>query len=195
MKEPYGEGLASHTGPESCAVGRKAFGEALTGVHADQPLSSEINPSGAPTLLSGAEGNIGYDAKCESCPGPTESKTLCMRGNSLRGNREVPSVPMAEGRVGRSEKAPKAYTFDMYADGKSDGPIVPEKPPNNDGPVSSAEVGEGRGPTKGNTEETAVAWTQRQSPTPIGLHGVRRARGSDGCRFIALPLSLRYYPR
>ena len=50
MKESYGEGLASHTGPESCVGRRKAAGEALTGVHADQPLSSEIKPSGTPTL-------------------------------------------------------------------------------------------------------------------------------------------------
>ena len=31
MKESYGEGLASHTGPESCVGRRKAAGEALTG--------------------------------------------------------------------------------------------------------------------------------------------------------------------
>ena len=29
MREPYGEGPASHTGPESCVVGRNAQGEAL----------------------------------------------------------------------------------------------------------------------------------------------------------------------
>ena len=66
MKESYGEGLASHTGPESCVGRRKAAGEALTGVHADQPLSSEIKPSGAPTLLSEAEGNIAWDDSRES---------------------------------------------------------------------------------------------------------------------------------
>jgi hypothetical protein len=33
MKESYGEGLTPHAGPESCAAGRKAAGEALTGVH------------------------------------------------------------------------------------------------------------------------------------------------------------------
>jgi hypothetical protein len=31
MKESYGEGLASHTGPESCVGVRKGSGEALTG--------------------------------------------------------------------------------------------------------------------------------------------------------------------
>ena len=35
MKEPYGEGVASHTDPESCAVSRKAGCEALTGAHVD----------------------------------------------------------------------------------------------------------------------------------------------------------------
>jgi reverse transcriptase-like protein len=37
----YGEGLANHTGPESCAVYREVCGEALTGERAGQPLSRE----------------------------------------------------------------------------------------------------------------------------------------------------------
>ena len=41
MKEPHGEGLASHTGPESCAVVREGGGEALTGERAGRPLSRE----------------------------------------------------------------------------------------------------------------------------------------------------------
>jgi len=32
MKEPYREGVAIHSGPESCVVVRKDRGEALTGV-------------------------------------------------------------------------------------------------------------------------------------------------------------------
>jgi hypothetical protein len=121
MKESYGEGLASHAGPESCAGRREAAGEALTGVHADQPLSSEIKSTGTPTLLSNAEGNIEHDDTRESCSSPAESKTLRMRGNSLHGNREVPSAPTADGAMGRSEQA-KNRTSDMYADGRSDGP-------------------------------------------------------------------------
>jgi len=38
----YGEGIANHTGPESCAVYREVCGEALTGERAGQPLSREI---------------------------------------------------------------------------------------------------------------------------------------------------------
>ena len=186
MKESYGEGLASYTGPESCVGRRKAAGEALTGVHADQPLSSEIKPSGTPTLLAEAEGNIAWDDSRKSQASPAESKTLCMRGNSLHGNREIPSVPTAVGAMGRSEKV-KNRTSDMHADGKSDGPIVPEKPPNNDGPEPLAEVVEGRGPTKGNISQTTEARTQSRITTSIGLWGVREAAQKNGnVRFTAL---------
>ena len=41
MQVHYGEGVANHTGPESCAVYREVCGEALTGVRAGQPLSRE----------------------------------------------------------------------------------------------------------------------------------------------------------
>jgi len=42
MKESYGEGVANHTGPESCGGGSDAMAEALTGVRAGQVLSREI---------------------------------------------------------------------------------------------------------------------------------------------------------
>ena len=42
MKEPCGEGLASHTDPESCVGSRKAGHEVLTGAHADGVLSREM---------------------------------------------------------------------------------------------------------------------------------------------------------
>jgi hypothetical protein len=42
MKEPYGEGLASHTGPESCADNRKVGCEVLTRVQAGGVLSREM---------------------------------------------------------------------------------------------------------------------------------------------------------
>lgn len=42
MKESYGEGVATHTEPESCAVSREGSDEALTGVPAGWVLSREI---------------------------------------------------------------------------------------------------------------------------------------------------------
>ena len=41
MRVSYGEGLASHTGPESCGAVRKGVVEALTGVRAGWVLSHE----------------------------------------------------------------------------------------------------------------------------------------------------------
>ncbi len=64
MKEPYGEGVASRTGPESCGGAREGVVEALTGVCAGWVLSREINDPGypgmfgVPMLSMVAEGHI-----------------------------------------------------------------------------------------------------------------------------------------
>ena len=42
MQVHYGEGVANHTDPESCAAYREVCGEALTGERAGQPWSHEI---------------------------------------------------------------------------------------------------------------------------------------------------------
>jgi len=52
-----GEGVATHTGPESCVRSRKAAGEALTGDRAGQVLSGESKFPGADAVTV-AEGNI-----------------------------------------------------------------------------------------------------------------------------------------
>lgn len=57
MKESYREGLASHSGPESCVDGRKVGREALTGAWAGRVLSREIFASEAPTRSCNVEGN------------------------------------------------------------------------------------------------------------------------------------------
>ena len=59
MKVSYSEGLATHTGSESCIFVGNGEGEALTGVRAGQVWSREIEPPCAsggyfwvPTLLN-----------------------------------------------------------------------------------------------------------------------------------------------
>ena len=42
MKVPDNKEVANHAVPESCAVLREEYGEALTGVRVGQPLSHEI---------------------------------------------------------------------------------------------------------------------------------------------------------
>jgi RNA-directed DNA polymerase len=184
MKESYGKGPASHPDPESCVDGRKAGGEALTGAHAGQPSSCEIRSSGMPTLLSEAEGHTTSDAHGKSLVDPAQSKTLSMRGNSLRGNREIPGSSIVDGLVDRSGKG-TTLTPDMYGSGKSDDGIVPEKSPNND--RRSAEAMEGRPSTKGNSVQTATSPTQSGIGVPPGLQRVREvARRDRNVRFTAL---------
>ena len=56
MKVSYSEGVATHTGSESCIVVREGKGEALTGVRAGRPLSREIEaPSRKRWPLLGAD--------------------------------------------------------------------------------------------------------------------------------------------
>jgi len=60
MKEPYGEGVASRTGPESCVAVREDGGEALTGERMGRVLSRESHGQlrGA-DAVEAAEGNTG----------------------------------------------------------------------------------------------------------------------------------------
>ena len=62
MREPYGEGVATHTGPESCGGTRKDTVEALTGEHASRALSREIKLVPGAVDVSKDGGNTGGDA-------------------------------------------------------------------------------------------------------------------------------------
>jgi hypothetical protein len=73
MREPYGEDPASRPDPESCVRIGNGAGEALTGAHAGQPPSCEIRSSGAPTLLSEAEGHTEVGVIGEPPPDPPAS--------------------------------------------------------------------------------------------------------------------------
>src|SRR5262249_15954866 len=57
VKVHYGEGVATHTGPESCAWRRETPGEALTGVCVGQVVSGESNVVRGADAVVAAEGN------------------------------------------------------------------------------------------------------------------------------------------
>lgn len=186
MKESPRKGLASHPDPESCVGVGNDDGEALTGVHAGQPSSCEITQPGTPTPLSEAEGNTDQGVTASPASGPAQSKTLRMRGNSLHGNREVLPVSAGDGPVGRSGKA-IGRTPDVHAGRKSDGCIVPEKPPNKASSPLAAEVAEGRRPTEGNMESSAASRTLCRLDASIARFRVRKAARQDRrARFTAL---------
>ncbi len=108
MKESYVEGLAAHSGPESCVVVREGRDEALTGVRAGRVLSRESN------LLRGADavrrsGRPHPEHRYREMLGdPARSETPSMYGNTSRENREIPCPPAAHGVAGRVGKSKDA---------------------------------------------------------------------------------------
>lgn len=97
MKESYGEGLATHTGPESCVVVREGRGEALTGGSAGWVLSRESSEPprkrwplrGADAVQVSGRPHPGRRQR-ETPRDPARSETPGMHGRSLHGKREIP---------------------------------------------------------------------------------------------------------
>jgi hypothetical protein len=114
MKESYGKGVATHTGPESCAVARKDDGEALTGEGAGQVLSREMyDPRREPWPLRGADAVESGGRPHPPCRqretrwDPARSETLCTHRHISHGNREVRRLPATDvaDRIGKSKDA------------------------------------------------------------------------------------------
>ena len=105
MQESYGEGLATHTGPESCVAAREGGREALTGVRAGRVFSRERQ------LLRDAdaveEGGRLHPARRhrKTLRSPARSETPRMFGHTSRENRESPWSPVADGAAGRIGKS------------------------------------------------------------------------------------------
>src|SRR5262245_15866839 len=107
MKVRHVEGLANRNGPESCVGAGNFAGEALTGERAGQVLSREIHEP-----LRGAdavgEGGRPYPARRQrkARRDPARSETLCMRGSTATGTREIRPSSAARGvadRIGKSK--------------------------------------------------------------------------------------------
>ena len=105
MKESYVEGLAAHSGPESCGDAREGVAEALTGVRAGRVLSRERTfLRGADAVEIGGRPNPMHRQR-EMRRDPARSETPCMYGNTSRENRERPRPPAADGVAGRIGKS------------------------------------------------------------------------------------------
>ena len=103
MQVRHGEGVAIHTGPESCGARREARVEALTGEHIGQPLSRESQLRGADAVET-AEGNMAGGANASRSTSPRGLRpwhvcTLLARepGDLVPDHRQVPSGPHREG--------------------------------------------------------------------------------------------------
>lgn len=112
MKESYGEGVATHTSPESCIGDREGAGEALTGESAGRVLSREMSvPSRERWEIRGADAMAKSGRphrerrERETLRNPARSQTPRMHGRILHGNREIPPSSAHGGadRIGKSE--------------------------------------------------------------------------------------------
>ena len=95
MQVPYGEGVATHIGPEPCADVRKGVGEASAGERTGQPLNRErpIIP-GADTVPN-VEGHTHGRAICERPDDPAWSQTLACAEASCTGTGRSHGRPAA----------------------------------------------------------------------------------------------------
>ncbi len=93
MKESDIEGVAIHGGPESCVGVREGVGEALTGARVGGAIEPRNPWSRGADAVVKAEGNTGGSVMRELLLGPARSKNPGMRGNSIRENGEIPSLP------------------------------------------------------------------------------------------------------
>ena len=105
MKESHSEGLAIHTGPESCGVVREDNVEALTGEGAGRVFSRETYTlRNADALRVGGRHN-----RLRRFRGRSEFRAVADPEHvpkHLARNREIPRSPMAKdglGRIGKSE--------------------------------------------------------------------------------------------
>jgi RNA-directed DNA polymerase len=123
----------------------------------------------------------------------TESKTTSTVGNFPYGSRETPATSVSLMGADRSEKA-RGHNTDTHVTGESHSSIVPKKPANKGRVPRPAELAEGRGLTKENTEQLPLDWTQsrKSDGKPLvarsrGLLGVRQAaRREKRLRFTSL---------
>ena len=105
MKESYGEGVATHTDPESCGAACKDCVEALTGARAGRVFSRERNIlRDADAVGESGRRHLGHRYR-EMLPSPARSETPCTYGHTSRGSREVPWSPAAGGVAGRVGKS------------------------------------------------------------------------------------------
>ena len=201
MKESHVERLAAHSGPESCGGVRKGVAEALTGVRPGRVFSRErrLPPRcrrrkgvrKATPALPPSQGRVGPRAVVD----PVHARRHLAR--------EPGDPTFARPRQrGRPHREVFGRTPMMHERGKSDGPIVPAKPPNNDGGdrldpgrprPSPAEGAEGRGPAEGNRRESC-------SFRPQGRHNgrtrfSRRYVGWDAVMLVMSRPSARHHPR
>ena len=191
MQESYGEGVASHTGPESCVAARKDGDEALTGVRAGRPLSREIeDPSRG--------GHFGVPTHVTRCGRPHLRRRYREMVGDPAHARKHPARESGEpgvvcaGRECRPHREAQGRTPMIHDTRQSYSPIVPKKPPSRtrprkrEGPDRQAErppdgLYEVLGPRAPRSNENAAVAGEPAAKAALRGPGQARSR-VDGLR-------------
>lgn len=104
MKESYGEGVANHTGPESCGGTRKGSDEALTGVRTGRVWSREINPPGCRCRGTGQKATPAVSLPREAAGPCAVVDPAHVRKHFARESGDPRTASEKEGRGGRTGK-------------------------------------------------------------------------------------------
>src|SRR2546428_7326011 len=100
MKESYGEGPATHTGPESCVGVRKGDGETLTGGRAGRVFSRERHSLQSADAVRRSGRRYPTRRQRKTWRGSARSETPGKPGHTLREKRESPGASAADGAPG-----------------------------------------------------------------------------------------------
>src|SRR3989442_2584349 len=105
MKESYGEGPATHTGPESCVGVCKGDGETLTGGRAGRVFSRERHSLRSADAVRRSGRRYPTRRQRKTWRGSPRSETPSMPGHTFREKRGSPRGPVADGAAGRRGEA------------------------------------------------------------------------------------------
>jgi len=110
MGELYIEGVAIHDGPESCVAVREDGDEALTGVLVGRVIEPRNHLVRGADAVSRGGRPYRRSRYRERPTNPARSEILCMRGTSMRENREIPWSParLITGRAVQGRPRPYA---------------------------------------------------------------------------------------
>ena len=174
MEVSYGEGLASHSGPESCVCDRKVVGEALTGGAASRDIEPRkpLKEQDA-SAVDASEGQHRTNRSGKVARVLRGRRPRARASSFLYGNREI-LVLAVRSLLHGPQREPLGGTALMYGPRKSDSCIVPEKPPNKGGGAPSlAEEGEERRLTEGNPGQQTRHRTQGRASLQHALDRIR----------------------
>ena len=117
IKEPDDEGVASHSGPESCADVRRTAVKRSRG-RVGWVLSREIRRCPGCRRREKARKATSRSTRCKLRINPARSKTPRTRGHTSSGNRQIPGSPWTS----RPHREVSGHTAMMDHPGKSDRP-------------------------------------------------------------------------